>query len=43
MVFFHEAEIFENVLSPSDLLKIFGPAGGSALGKVLRLAQGSLT
>ena len=24
------------MLSPSDLLKIFGPAGGSAPGKVLR-------
>ena len=31
---FHEAEIFEKVLSPSDLLKNFGPAGSSALEKV---------
>ena len=39
--FLHETEIFEKVLSPSDLLKIFGPAGGSAPGKVLRLSKGN--
>ena len=37
--FFHEAEIFEKVLSPSDLLKNFGPAGGEAPGKLLRPCQ----
>jgi len=34
--FSYEPDIFGKVLSPSDLLKIFGPAGGSAPGKVLR-------
>ena len=39
--FLHETGIYEKVLSPSDLLKIFGPAGGSAPGKVLRLSKGN--
>ena len=34
--FWHDAEIFEKVLSPSDLLKKMDPAGGSAPGKLLR-------
>ena len=36
---FHE--ILEKVSAPSIFLKIFGPAGGEAPGKVLRLSKGN--
>ena len=39
--FLLDPEIVEKVLSQSDLLKFFGPAGGSAPGKVLRLSKGN--